>query len=183
MTNLFESIGSYISHIGSTLGSITQNNAIANILIGAGSVLAAYFTPILGLLLTCFVLTIVDMGYGIAVAKKQHKKITSDKNWHGTLSKLWHEVLLVGMARLVEFTVLGQEGVFVLTGGITIIISLTELWSVIENLNTLYPHGPWKMIGAFLKKKGEDYIGVDINVNNEHTDDNKVADESLEDRC
>lgn len=53
---------------------------------------------------------------------------------------------LIGLARLIEFTVLDYSGVFVLTGGITVIISLTELWSIIENLNTLYPKGPWKVL-------------------------------------
>lgn len=183
MMGLFESIGNYITHIGSILSSLTQNSAIANVIIGASAILGAYITPVVGLLVTCFILTAVDMIYGISVAKKLKKKITSQKNWKGTLSKLWHELLLIGMARLVEFTVLGQEGVFVLTGGITIIISLTELWSIIENLNTLYPHGPWKLIGAFLKKKGEDYTGMDINLKDGNTDDTKVGDDSLEDRC
>ena len=183
MKELFDSMGSYLQNISNALSSITQNSSIANVLIGAGAVLTAYFAPIVGLLVTCFVLTVMDMGYGIAVAKKLKKKITSQKNWKGTLSKLYHELILLGLARLVEFTVLGQEGVFVLTGGITVIVSLTELWSIIENLNTLYPDGPWKVIGAFLKKKGEDYIGVDVDLKNGNTDDTKVVDEPLEDRC
>jgi hypothetical protein len=41
-------------------------------MIGAGAVLTAYITPIVGLLVTCFALTAVDMIYGIAVARKQH---------------------------------------------------------------------------------------------------------------
>ena len=183
MTWLFESIGKYITHISNTLGELTQNSAIANILIGAGAVLGAYFAPIVGLIVTCFVLTVIDMCYGIAVAKKSHNKITSEKNWKGTIRKLLHELMLLGMARLVEFTVLGTEGVFVLTGGITIIVSLTELWSIIENLNTLYPHGPWKLIGAFLKKKGEDYVGMDIDIENGTVNDANVVEEPLEDRC
>lgn len=182
MTGLFESIGKYITHIGDSMAAITQNSTIANLLIGAGSVLGAYFAPIVGLVVTCFLLTAVDMCYGIAVAKKCHSKITSEKNWSGTISKLLNEFLLLGMARLVEFTVLGAEGVFVLTGGITIIVSLTELWSIIENLNTLYPKGPWKMIGIFLKKKGEDYVGMDINLKDGDTDDTDVVEEPLEDR-
>ena len=182
MTGWFESIGKYITHIGDSINALTQNSAIANMMIGAGAVLGAYFAPIVGLIVTCFVLTAIDMAYGIAVAKKLKKKITSEKNWGGTITKLWHELLLLGMARLVEFTVLGSESVFVLTGGITIIVSLTELWSIIENLNTLYPHGPWKLIGAFLKKKGEDYVGMDINLKDGDTDDTDVVEEPLEDR-
>ena len=182
MMQLFGSVWNYIAHIGNVLNSLTQNNAIANVLIGAGAVLTAYVSPIIGLLVTCFVLTLVDMGYGIEEKKKYKKKITSDKNWHGTISKLWHEVLLLGMARLVEFTVLGNDGVFVLTGGITIIVSLTEMWSIIENLNTLYPKGPWRLIGAFLKKKGEDYVGMNIDIENGTVDDTNVVEEPLEDR-
>ena len=39
---------------------------------------------------------------------------------------------------MLEYAVLGTEGVFVLTGGATVIITLTEIWSILENLNTWY---------------------------------------------
>lgn len=67
---------------------------------------------------------------------------------------------------------LGEQGVFVLTGGATVIIGLTELWSILENLNTLNPKGPWRALGKFLKKKGEDYIGSEIDINNENDANN-----------
>jgi hypothetical protein len=70
-----------------------------------------------------------------------------------------------------------------LTGGVTAIIALTEFWSVIENLNTIDPKGPWRVLGKFLRKKGEDYTGIELNFNeNERTDDNKVGDNQLENR-
>jgi len=72
------------------------------------------------------------------------------------------------LTRLLEFAILGESGVFVLTGGVTIIVCLTELWSILENLNTLDPNGPWKALGKFLKKKGEDYIGTEIELKNEN---------------
>lgn len=173
------SIGSFVQHIGNTINAITQGSAWSSMMIGAGAVLTAYITPIVGLLVTCFALTAADMIYGIAVARKQHQKITSDKNWHGTLGKLFHEMMLIVLARLVEFTIIDATGVFVLTGGITVIISLTELWSIIENLNTLYPNGPWKILKAFLKKKGEDYTGIELDdLENEDSNDTKVADKS-----
>lgn len=80
-----------------------------------------------------------------------------------------------------EWAVVDQSGVFLLTGGATIIITLTELWSIIENLNTLDPKGPWKLLGKFLRKKGEDYTGIDLNLEDEHTGNTAVAKESLED--
>jgi hypothetical protein len=51
---------------------------------------------------------------------------------------------------------------YILTGGAALLISLTELWSILENMNTLNPYGPWKAISTFLRKKGNDYLGVDI---------------------
>lgn len=36
-----------------------------------GAMLLAYFTPIVGLLITCFAFTSVDLFYGIKVAKRQ----------------------------------------------------------------------------------------------------------------
>ena len=62
-----------------------------------------------------------------------------------------------------------------MTGGATVIIALTELWSIIENLNTLNPDGPWKALGKFLKKKGEEYIGTEININDDDTNSTKVV--------
>ena len=143
-------------------------------LIAAGSVLAGFYSPIALLLICCFVFTMTDMFYGIKVAHKQNQKITSDKNWKGTLTKIMDEFAIISLARLLEFSVLGDQGVFVLTGGTTIIIALTELWSIIENLNTLNPRGPWRALGKFLKKKGEDYIGTEIELNDDNTNSTEL---------
>lgn len=145
-------------------------------LIAAGTALTAIYSPIAALLVCCFAFTAADMFYGIKVACKQKKKITSNKNWKGTIVKLLDEFSLISLARLLEYSVLGSDDVFVLTGGITVIISLTELWSILENLNTLNPSGPWKALGKFLKKKGEDYIGTEIDLSDEHIDSTKSVD-------
>ena len=138
-----------------------------------GALLLAYFTPIVGLLITCFAFTSVDLFYGIKVAKRQGQKITSEKGWKGTLKKILDEFTIISLARLLEFTVLGHDGVFVLTGGVTVIIALTELWSILENLNTLDPKGPWRSLGKFLQKKGEAYVKTELSKND--SDDNDVA--------
>lgn len=139
--------------MGSTLGKMG---------ITIGSILTAIYAPITYLLVACFAFTVMDMFYGIKVAVKQKIKITSDKNWKGTIIKLLDEFSIISLARLLEFAVLDSEGVFVLTGGTTVVMCLTEMWSILENLNTLNPNGPWKALGRFLKKKGEDYIGTEI---------------------
>ena len=120
------------------------------------------------------------MIYGIKVAIKKNKKLESSKTWGGTLSKIKAELVLIGITHGLEWAVLDQHGVFVLTGGITAIITLTELWSILENLNTLDPKGPWKALGKFLKTKGEDFTGIDIDLDNEHNNDADVAKEPLE---
>jgi len=83
--------------------------------------------------------------------------------------------LVIVLARMLEFTVLGSTGIFVLTGGATVIIGLTELWSILENLNTLNPKGPWRALGKFLKKKGEDYTGINIEDNNDNNGTNSPS--------
>jgi phage-related holin len=143
--------------------------------IALGSVLTAFYSPIVALLVCCFAFTAVDMFYGIKVSHKFKRKIESHKSWSGTITKLLDEWIVISLARLLEMSVINSDGVFVLTGGATVIIGLTELWSILENLNTLNPHGPWKALGKFLKKKGEDYIGTEIEINDEHTDDNKLV--------
>lgn len=73
-----------------------------------GSALTAFYSPIALLLLCCFAFTFTDMFYGIKVACKQKSKITSHKNWSGTLVKLLDEWTIISLARLLEFSVFGE---------------------------------------------------------------------------
>lgn len=167
--SILQSMQNTLNNISNNLESMTQGTFVGKLLISTGAVLTAYFTPILGLLLTCFTTTIVDMLYGFKLAHKQHKKITSDKNRKGTLTKLRDEFAIICLARMIEFTVIGTSGVFILTGGATVIIALTEIWSILETLNTLNPNGPWRSLSKFLKKKGEDYTGIDLDTNDNNS--------------
>ncbi len=167
-----QSIGHVWSSIITAINSISGDTFIGKTIIATGALLTAYFTPIIGLLITCFATSFVDMVYGIQVAKMQHSKITSSKTRRGTWNKMKAEFAIIALARLLEFTVVGTTGVFVLTGGATVIITLTELWSILENLNTLYPNGPWRSLGKYLKKKGEAYTGIDLDFNKDDKHDN-----------
>lgn len=169
--NILNSIGRMFE--GLSAGTLTGKIAIA-----LGSLITAFYSPIAALLISCFVFTLVDMLYGIKVAHKQHQKITSDKNWNGTLKKIIDEFTIITLARLLEYALMGNSGVFILTGGVTVIVCLTELWSILENLNTLDPNGPWRALGKFLKKKGEDYTGIELNLkenDNYNNKNNKVC--------
>lgn len=167
-----QSIGHVWSSIITAVNSISGNTFVGKAIIATGALLTAYFTPIIGLLITCFATSFVDMVYGIQVAKMQHSKITSSKTRRGTWNKIKAEFAIIALARLLEFTVVGTTGVFVLTGGATVIITLTELWSILENLNTLYPNGPWRSLSKYLKKKGEAYTGIDLDFNKDDKHDN-----------
>ena len=167
-----QSIGHVWSSIITAINSISGDTFVGKTIIATGALLTAYFTPIIGLLITCFATSFVDMVYGIQVAKMQHSKITSSKTRRGTWNKMKAEFAIIALARLLEFTVVGTTGVFVLTGGATVIITLTELWSILENLNTLYPNGPWRSLGKYLKKKGEAYTGIDLDFNKDDKHDN-----------
>ena len=167
-----QSIGHVWSSIITAINSISGDTFIGKTIIATGALLTAYFTPIIGLLITCFATSFVDMVYGIQVAKMQHSKITSSKTRRGTWNKMKAEFAIIALARLLEFTVVGTTGVFVLTGGATVIITLSELWSILENLNTLYPNGPWRSLGKYLKKKGEAYTGIDLDFDKDDKHDN-----------
>lgn len=163
-----------LQHIGAAINSITQGSMIGKWAVGLMSAVAAFITPIQYLLMICFAATIVDMFCGFRVARKFKQKIESGKNWSGTLRKLIDEFTILCLAHGLEWAVMDESGVFVLTGGATVIITLTEMWSILENLNTVDPNGPWRMLGKFLKKKGEDYTGIELD-EDEHTDDNTVG--------
>ena len=162
-----------LQNIGHAIHSMTQGSVIGNFLIGAGSVITAFLAPIQYLLLICFAATVVDMVCGWRVARKLKQKLESGKNWSGTLRKLIDEFTILALAHGLEWAVMDERGVFILTGGVTVIITLTEMWSILENLNTVDPNGPWRMLGKFLKKKGEDYTGIELD-KDEHTDDHPV---------
>ena len=175
MTYLLQSIGHMFQ-------GLSGNTWLGKIAIAGGALATAYFTPIIGLLVACFGCSVVDMCYGIKVAAKQGKKITSKKNWKGTIIKIKDEFLLILLAHLIEYVLFGADVALWLSGGITAIVTLTELWSILENLNTLNPDGPWRMLSKFLKKKGEEYTGIDLDLNkdsngNDSNNNSVVAEE------
>ena len=163
-----------LQRIDAAISDMTNGSMIGSWLVGIGSMITAFLAPIQYLLMICFASTVVDMFCGFRVARKFKQKIESGKNWSGTLRKLIDEFVIICLAHGLEWAVMDESGVFVLTGGATVIITLTEMWSILENLNTVDPEGPWKMLGKFLRKKGEDYTGVELD-NDEHTDDNTVG--------
>ena len=170
-----------LASIGNTFNTISNGTEIGKLAVAASAILVAYISPIVGLLVACFACSITDMIYGIKVAKRLGKKITSKKNWKGTLTKIKDEFTLILLAHLLEY-VIGYGDNFILSGGIAVIICLTEILSILENLNTLNPEGPWKLISKFLKKKGSDIMDIDDNIIQQNDDDNKLVNKQQKNR-
>lgn len=164
-----------IQHIGNAVNAMTQNTLFGKFLVGLGVAAVSFVTPIADLLMICFATTLADMIFGIKVAHKLNRKIESQKSWKGTLRKILDEFTIILLAHGIEWSIVDQSGVFVLTGGATAIITLTEMWSILENLNTLDPKGPWRVLGKFLKKKGADYIGVELSNDDETISNTEVG--------
>ena len=169
---MIQHLSNGLSRIYDTVNAMVNGSVIGKTLIAVGSAVVSYFAPIWYLLVICFATTILDMVYGIKVARKFKQKIESGKNWYGTLRKIKDEAVILALLHGLEWSVMDESGVFLLTGGATTIITLTELWSILENLNTLDPKGPWRMLGKFLRKKGEDYTGIELR-DDKYTDDHK----------
>lgn len=170
-----------LASIGNTFNTISNGTEIGKLAVATSAILVAYISPIVGLLVACFACSITDMIYGIKVAKRLGKKITSKKNWKGTLTKIKDEFALILLAHLLEY-VIGYGDDFILSGGIAVIICLTEILSILENLNTLNPEGPWKLISKFLKKKGSDIMDIDDNIIQQNDDDNKLVNKQQKNR-
>ena len=109
------------SHLFTSIGNMFQGfsagTTFGKILIAAGSTLAAIYSPITALLITCFAFTAVDMFYGIKLAKKLGKKIESHKNWKGTITKLVDEFVVVSEKEIsLAIAVLSQRAKCVVEG-------------------------------------------------------------------
>lgn len=161
-----------LNSIEHMLSTITNGTHTGTVVVTAGAILIPFITPITGLLIACVSCSIVDMLYGVQVAKKFKQKVTSKKNWKGTIIKIKDEFTLILLAHVLEYAV-NLNDHFILSGGVCIIICLTELLSILENLNTLKPNGPWRIIRKFLKQKGEQ---LGINIDDEDYKNNNEVD-------
>lgn len=162
---------SIINRVTDALSSITNGSILGQISIATGAILSSFFIPIIPVILTCFGLTFIDLFYGISIAKKK-KSVESRRMWNGTIKKLYDTFAIITMTRGIELYLLAGIGGTILTGAVATIIGLTEMWSILENMNTLNPDGPWRAIGRYMKKKGEEVIGMDLDL--KYNENNKV---------
>ena len=60
----------FINTMGRMFDGFSAGSPLGKLLIGAGSLLTAFYSPIIALLVACFAFTVTDMIYGIKVALK-----------------------------------------------------------------------------------------------------------------
>lgn len=151
-----------LSSIGTTINTVASDFSSKVFLI-ASATAAAFFAPIAGLIVACFLLNIADLITGLEVAVSRGRTLWSRKMWTGTIKKIRQESVVIILMHIIEYFAMSTiTTTTVLSGGATVLICLTELWSILENLNTVNPDGPWKILGKFLKQKGQDLAGINL---------------------
>jgi len=119
----------------------------------------AVFAPIKAVLITTMVLTMLDMGTGLAVAIKKKKRINSS-GLRRTIVKVALYEVAVMCAFLVEKYLIGESIPLVkILGGL---IGLTELISILENVDIISGNKLFQVVIEKLQsqsKKLPDKIG------------------------
>ena len=117
-------------------------------LIKIGIVIAAIFAPAKGMLLTSLLLIIIDLITGIMAARKSGEPITSS-GIRRTVSKLLIYESAIVLAFLVQTYMTGDT--VPVSNIVTGMIGLTELTSILENMNTI---GGGAILKAIIDKIG-----------------------------
>lgn len=124
------------------------------------SALSTFFLPIWVPVIAVGVLIIIDMILGIKVSLSKGDKIQS-RRFGSTIKKLCLSSLMICCGHLVDEYIISSIDLH-LVEGFAGLVAGVELWSMVENLQTLDPTGPWKIFSKFIKKKGEKYLDITI---------------------
>lgn len=142
---------------------ISEHPCLNKTLLAMLSFILNLFIPILPIITVCFVVILIDLYYGLKVSHKAGVKIQSKYTWGGTLSKMRDSLVMIALGHLIEIYIIGAESpLSILVGTIALLITLTELWSILENLNTLNPSGPWRALSFILKDKSKRHLDIDV---------------------
>ena len=130
------------------------------IITGAASWVAGTFAPIWTVLLILCIFIFTDAFLGCKVSRSQGKKCES-RRFRKTLRKFGWASAIVWFSNAVDVHILTSFNAH-LVEFFAGAIAGVELWSILENLATLYPDGPWRILKKFLKTKGEKYLDITI---------------------
>lgn len=140
-----------------TDGPIKFFTCVGTTILGA---MSSFFLPIWITILSVNVLTIIDMILGIRVSILNGIKPQSRKLW-STIKKLGWSTMIISCAHLTDTFIIPSINTH-LVEAFAGMIAGVELWSIVENLHTLDPTGPWRIFEKFIKSKGEKYLDITI---------------------
>lgn len=130
------------------------------ILSGILSWIAASFAPLWTILLILALAIFCDAFLGCKVSLSKQKKCESRRMWK-TLRKLGWCGAIIWFGNAIDMHILTSINAH-LVEFFAGIIAGVEIWSIIENLTTLYPDGPWRILSKFIRSKGEKYLDITI---------------------
>ncbi len=121
----------------------SRSFSVKDYLIGLGLSILAVFAPIKAIFLVTGILIFVDLLTGIIAARKRKEKVTS-AGLRRTATKIFVYNLAVAVGFLVEKYML--EGFLPVSKIAAGLISVVELTSILENLNTINGHPVFKQL-------------------------------------
>lgn len=130
------------------------------LLTAMGSWILGSFVPIWTVLLLIAILVFTDAFLGCKVARSKGLKCES-RRFRRTLKKLCWCCAIVWFANRIDVDILVSFNAHLVEASAGIIAGV-ELWSILENLNTLLPNGPWRVLSKVLRTKGEKYLDITI---------------------
>ena len=155
---------------------ITKNTTINKTFLWLTSIATGLIMPVLPMLLVCYVAMIVDTFYGIKVAITLKNKVESRRTWVGLFKKFRDVSIVMLLLHAIELYIIGKDSMFaVIVVVFSTLVCANEVLSIAENLNTIDPHGPWKVFGKYLKKKGTQTLDVDLEELTDKQNDNTTT--------
>lgn len=133
--------------------------------IGTGilSMFSTFIAPIWTTVVAVCVLILIDAILGTRVSLVNGNGFESRKLW-STIKKFGWTAMAISCAHIMNTYIVVSVDLHLveLFAGM---IGGVELWSIVENLQTLDPSGPWKIFSKVIKTKGEKYLDITIDKN------------------
>lgn len=121
---------------------------------------STFFLPIWTTIMAVCALIFIDMILGIRVSISKGMRIESRRFW-STLKKFGWSAMAISCAHITDTYIMTSFDAH-LVEAFAGMIAGVELWSIVENLQTLDPTGPWRICSKFVKTKGEKYLDITI---------------------
>lgn len=124
--------------------------------------IAAILMPIKYPLIVALVFILVDLYYGLRVAKKVRKKIDWNYMWRTTVDKFIDSSLIIILGHLIDVYIPYLGDKISLCSFFSWFVCITQLISILSNQITLHPQSPLKLLKVIVNKKIMKQYDIDI---------------------